>query len=435
MTRSLLRCCAFSLVLLVAPGLAQDDRSKAEAFIPQFEKALEENIVRFWYPRCLDRNNGGYIINFGPRGEPKSEDTKMIVTQARMLWLFARLARGGYQGPGWGRKELLEAAEWGYRFLKEKMWDHENGGFYWEVDATGDRKLRPRKHLYGQSFGLYALAEYYLASNRKDVLDFAVRFFNLLEGKAHDETYGGYIESFNEDWASPPDGEPSYMRPTGLKLMNTHLHLLEAMTTFYRAGKLPLARERLLELITIESSTVVRKELGACTDKYTRDWGPRLEGDYARVSYGHDLENIWLLMEANDAAGLPNAPLLDLYRTLFAYSLKHGYDQQNGGFFDSGLPREPADRQNKTWWVQAEVLVSALRMYEMTRDPTYWRVFAKTWNFVNERQIDWETGEWHATITPAGKASGDKATIWKAGYHNGRALIECLELLKEWAKH
>jgi len=25
----------------------------------------------------------------------------------------------------------------GYQFLKEKMWDEKNGGFYWEVDVAG----------------------------------------------------------------------------------------------------------------------------------------------------------------------------------------------------------------------------------------------------------------------------------------------------------
>ncbi|MCI0621398.1 MAG: hypothetical protein L0387_06975 [Acidobacteria bacterium] len=27
-------------------------------------------------------------------------------------------------------------------------------------------------------------------------------------------------------------------------------------------------------------------------------------------------------------------------------------------------------------------------------------------------------------------ALGDKAQMWEAGYHNGRAMIECLEILK-----
>jgi len=111
------------------------------------------------------------------------------------------------------------------------------------LDAgTGNEKLKPRKHLYGQSFALYAISEYFLATGRQDVLDFAIRFFGLLEEKSHDKMYGGYIEFFNEDWTPVPAGESSYMgAPADLKLMNTHLHLTEAMTTFYRACKLPLA--------------------------------------------------------------------------------------------------------------------------------------------------------------------------------------------------
>ena len=406
---------------------AEDRSDLAKNYVPRFEKILKENIASFWYTKSIDRVNGGYTINFGPKSEPKGEGTKMIVTQARTVWLFSRLARAGYGG-----KEYLDAADVGYRFLKDKMWDATNGGFYWEVDATGNQKLKPRKHLYGQSFGLYAVSEYYLASQRKDVLEFAIRFFNLLEAKSHDDIYGGYIEFFNEDWTPAPASEGSYMGgDPGLKLMNTHLHLLEAMTTFYRASKLPLARERLLELINIESNAVVRKGLGACTDKYQRDWTPRLEGDYARVSYGHDIENVWLLMDACEAAGVSNHPFLDLYRALFDYSLKYGYDQTNGGFYDSGPFNQPADRRDKVWWVQSEAIVSALYMHRLTQDPKYLPIFERTAEFIEKNMVDWENGEWHANITPEGKPQGDKANTWKAGYHNGRAMIECLEILKQ----
>jgi len=416
------------LLAFQATVQAQDRSSLPKAYIPRLEKNLKENIAPFWYTKSLDRKNGGYIINFGPRGEPKGEGTKMIVTQSRTVWLFSRMARAGYGG-----KEYLDAADLGYRFLKEKMWDAKHGGFYWEVDATGNQKLKPRKHLYGQSFALYALSEYYLASQKQEVLDFAIQFFNLLEAKSHDRTYGGYVEFFNEDWTAPPSGEPSYMGgEPGFKLMNTHLHLLEAMTTFYRASKLPLARERLLELINIESNAVVRKDLGACTDKYERDWKPRLEGDFARVSYGHDIENVWLLIDACDAAGVSTYPFLDLYRALFDYSLKYGYDREQGGFYDSGPFNQPATNRNKTWWVESEAIVSALYMYRLTRDPKYLAVFEQTYDFIEKYQVDWEHGEWHATITPEGQARGDKAHVWKAGYHNGRAMIECLGILNHW---
>jgi len=418
--------CALTFLSREVTAAGSTEARLADQYVPRLEKILTKNIAPFWYEKSLDRDNGGYIVSFDAQGQLKEPVTKMIVTQARTVWLFSRLARAGYR-----RKEYLDAAEIGYKFLRDKMWDQAHGGFYWEVDVTGDKKLKPRKHLYGQSFGLYALSEYYLASGKKEALDFATRFFHVLEAKSHDKTYGGYVEYFNPDWTTPPADESSYMGdPPHFKLMNTHLHLLEALTTFYRASKLPPARERLLELIDIQSNAVVRKDLGACTDKYERDWTPRLDANYARVSYGHDIENVWLLMDACDAAGVSNGPFMDLYKTLFAYSLQHGYDDDRGGFWYSGPFNRPADEMRKSWWVQAEVIVSALRMYRATDDPKYRAVFEKTFAFIENSMVDWAHGEWHANVTTEGVTRGDKAHAWKCGYHNGRAMIECLAILK-----
>lgn len=423
--------CVMWAAIVTAASLAHagaDRTQVAEKYVPRLEKILTENIVPFWREKSLDRVNGGYTISFDAQGRLKEPVTKMIVTQARQVWLFSRLARAGYEPP-----KNLQAAELGYQFLKEKMWDPVNGGFYWEVDAVGDQKIKTNKHLYGQSFALYAVSEYALASGSQEALSFATRLFMLLEEKSHDKVHSGYVEYFSPDWTPITSDASSYMGAPGhLKLMNTHLHLLEAVTTFYRASKLPLAKERLLELIAIESNTVVRKDLGACTDKYEQDWTPRLDGSFARVSYGHDIENIWLLMDACDAAGVSNWPFMDLYNTLFAYSIQYGQDTRDGGFFYTGAFRSPADDREKSWWVQAEVIVSALRMYDRTNDPKYLAVFECTLDFIEKHLVDWQVGEWHATVTAAGEARGDKANPWKAGYHNGRSMIECLRILKAW---
>ena len=396
------------------------------ALAPAIERNLQKAVLAFWYPRVIDREYGGYLIDFDASGRFKGEAPKMIVTQARMLWLSARLMREG-RADG----VVREAARTGYRFLMDRMWDREHGGFYWEVNRAGDTVIAPHKHLYGQAFGLYALSEYALATSDRHVHADAERLFTLLDQRAHDREYGGFREFFSRDWSPPPPGVTPYLGGTGdLKLMNTHLHLMEAVTAFYRASHLPRAAERLAELITIQSNTVVRKNLGACTDQYARDWTPRLDGDTARASYGHDLENIWLLVDAHEALGRPVAPLVDLFRTLFAYSLAHGYDRAQGGFYDSGPLGQDADRRNKTWWVEAEALVSALTMLRLTGDRVYATVFAETWQFVDQRQTDWQTGEWFERVTPEGRGEGDKAHRWKAGYHNGRALVECLRLLK-----
>lgn len=395
--------------------------------IPRMEKALKENILGFWLPKTLDTENGGYTLNHGPDGEAKGPGTKGIVTQARQVWLFSHAARGNFGD----RKQLLDAADHGYRFLRDKMWDKKHGGFYFEVDTAG-KPLRPGKNMYGESFGLYALSEYYLASGKKEALELATRLFDLMEAKAHDKESGGYIEQFEPDWSPRAATAVNYLGdPAGLKLMNTHLHLLESMTAYYRASRSPLARERLIELIAIQTNAVVRKGLVACTDKYDRDWTPRLEGSYARVSYGHDIENVWLIADACKAAGVPVRPYVDLFKSLWEYSLRYGYDAEHGGFWYRGAFSRPADELEKSWWVQAEALVSALYMFRLTGDAKYLDVFAKTWGFVDRYQIDWDKGEWWPEVDKRLKGHGDKADIWKGGYHNGRAMMECIGILRE----
>jgi mannobiose 2-epimerase len=167
-----------SLILAASQFAAntQDLAPLAKTYRPRLESNLISNIATFWYPKTVDRTNGGYLLNHDLEGRLKGPGTKMIVTQARTVWLFSRLARAGYD-----RTNYLEAADVGYRFLKERMWDSKNGGYFWEVDVTGERKLRPKKHLYGQSFALYAISEYSLASGKKEVLDSAIQLFNLME--------------------------------------------------------------------------------------------------------------------------------------------------------------------------------------------------------------------------------------------------------------
>ncbi|MGC9326130.1 MAG: AGE family epimerase/isomerase, partial [Candidatus Hinthialibacter sp.] len=310
-------------------------------------RILYQNILSFWHPHTVDREQRVYQLNHDIQGKYKGDSNKQLVVQARCVWFYSQLFRRGF-----GAQEHLDAARIGFEFLRDHLWDHQYGGFYWEVDAAGESATMPGKHLYGQSFGLYALSEYYLASGDKEALALARQLFRILEYYAYDPKYGGYIESFRREWTPPPAEERSYMSaPHKLKLMNTHLHLMEAFTTYYNTCKDPTARERLLELIRIQSNSVLRKNVGACTDRYERDWTPLRGPDYDRVSYGHDLENIWLLMDACRAVGAPDGPLMDLFKTLFAYSLQYGFDAEQGGVYNSGPFNGMADQRGKDWWV------------------------------------------------------------------------------------
>jgi hypothetical protein len=77
--------------IVVTSSLAHagaDRMQVAEKYVPRLEKILTENIVPFWHEKSLDRANGGYTISFDSQGRLKEPVTKMIVTQARQVWLF-----------------------------------------------------------------------------------------------------------------------------------------------------------------------------------------------------------------------------------------------------------------------------------------------------------------------------------------------------------
>lgn len=389
-------------------------------------KILEENIIPFWIT-TIDEDDGGYMLNHDVKGKLIGRANKALVTQSRTVWFFSRLYRSPF-----GKPEHLEAAKHGYQFLIEKMRDPQFGGYYWEVNTSGAVATRTDKHMYGQSFALYAISEYAIATGDPNAKAIAQKFFSHLDYMAHDQEFSGYNESFRRDWQplSSTQINPMGVSPN-MKLMNTHLHLMEAFTTHLQATNDPLCRERLLELIMIESNSVIRKGIPASTDKYQLNWTPILTGNYSRVSYGHDIENIWLLRDACDAAGISTAPLMDLFKRVFAYSMQHGYDTHDGGFYDSGEFNSKADQRRKVWWVQSEGLVAALTMYQLTGEEAYLKTFEQTLEWVNTKQVDWENGDWHSNIEEDNSPSGGKASAWKSPYHNGRAMIECIRLIDE----
>jgi mannobiose 2-epimerase len=418
-----------TIIQLIPPLSFESTQQDFIASQTVLEQILTQNILPFWYPQVVDLEKGGYRPNHDSQGKWQGQTSKHVVTQARMVWFFSKLARTKY-----GINEHLEAARHGYEFLRDNMWDKQGGGFFWEVDAAGEVAVKTGKHLYGQGFGLYALSEYALVSDDAEATELACQLFDLLENNAHDPQFGGYREFFQQDWQLAVENRRGYLGADSThKLMNTHLHLMEAITVFYLLTKDSIARERLIELIFINSNATVRKTIGACTDKYQHDWKPLHGPAYGQVSYGHDLENIWLLVEACNAAGISTGPLLDLFCTLFGYALRYGFDHKKGGFYDTGSFNAPANRRDKVWWVQAEAIVSALYMYRLTRQEVYRHCFCQTLDWVVKYQVDWEHGDWYERVAPNGRQFGNKAWAWKSSYHNGRAMLQCLQILPSLA--
>jgi mannobiose 2-epimerase len=57
-------------------------------------------------------------------------------------------------------------------------------------------------------------------------------------------------------------------------------------------------------------------------------------------------------------------------------------------------------------------------------------VFEKTYQFIEQKMTDWNVGDWHQQIAADGRVDSVKGHRWKAAYHNGRAMMECINLLR-----
>jgi mannobiose 2-epimerase len=176
---------------------------------------------------------------------------------------------------------LEGAADHGFEFLDSRLRDDRFGGFHWRVDSAGG-PLDSDKHLYGQSFALYALSEYAIAAGDERATGYADELFDLIERHARDRLHGGYREFLKRDWSAADSNEVGYLGKAAMvKTLNTHLHLLEALTRYADLRPDRRVHNALNELMYVLGNTVVRKHLGACTDHHEEDWSvplSRIEG-------------------------------------------------------------------------------------------------------------------------------------------------------------
>lgn len=419
-------------LFLAGSALAAEKPSaaKMKEQAAQCREILKTSLVDFYLPNCLDEKNGGYLENLDANGKFALNGEKFLTLQARHIWFFSALALENVE-----RERSLKAAKHGFRFIRDHMRDKKLGGYYSKVTDAGEPK-DSRKHAYLNAFTMYSFAAYYRASKDAEALKAAKELFGDLEKHAHDKTHGGYIEFFNPDWTEVTDAKAGgYVGAIGVKTYNTHLHLMEAVAELYRSWKDPLVLQRLNELININVTTVLHPEVNANVDAWHRDWTIVNEPNNLRASYGHDIECIWLVIDAAKTAG--QSP--DIYRgwadKLGANVLKYGNDRTHGGLYDGGPLDAPADRKRKTWWVQNEAMVGFLELYELTGKPEYYEAFAKALDFSAKFQVAKEGG-WWASRNEDGSPTNDKTrtSMWQGAYHAGRSMMESASRLERLAR-
>lgn len=378
------------------------------------------NILTYWEQHTVDLEEGGFYGRLTEDDRVVTGAIKGAVLNARILYSFS----AAYRLTGNARYRKL--AERSLRYIKEYFMDPLFGGVYWSVSHNG-QAVDTKKQIYAIAFTVYGLAEYARATGDTACLEWAKGLYVDIEKYSFDAAKGGYLEALTREWQEIADQRLSDKDANEKKTMNTHLHILEAYTNLYRVWRDPVLAERIRGLIHVFRAHIVDDRTGHLRLFFDEHWGLRSN----IISYGHDIEASWLLVEAAEV--LEDAGLIRQVKELAVRIVL----ASTGGLNPDGSMSYEYDRDKehmaaeRHWWVQAEAMVGFLHAAQLTGESHFYRKFKAVWEYTKQYIIDREKGEWFWGRRADGTVMDEpgKVGFWKCPYHNSRACIEVIRRL------
>lgn len=378
----------------------------------------------WWLENTLDEKHGGFVGEITPDNVVNASADKGVILNTRILWFFSEAALFT------GCARYASAADRAYRYIVNHFLDRDHGGVFWMVDCEG-QVTNTRKQVYAQAFAIYAFSAYYKLTKNEGALKKALSIFELLEAHAKDEKQSGYLEAFSHQWGDLDDVRLSVKDLNSPKSMNTHLHVLEAYTALHIAAPNKDVAAAIAYGLDLFDCRIIDKKGWHLRMFQAMDWSD-LSSSY---SYGHDIECSWLMWEAVEAIHTDELiarykePVIQLAKTCLEQGIGKNHEVLDAFNFETQTLVD-----ERVWWVQAEALVGFLNAFKLTGEQAYFDAAIKVWAFIKEHQLDDEGGEWHWLSKLDAPHVGDcKIGAWKAPYHNGRAMMEAIKILRQLA--
>jgi len=392
-----------------------------QEFKQEFENEISGNILPFWIKYTPDEEHGGFYGAITNDLQVHNQVPRSAILCARILWTYSAAYRL------FGKAEYLEMAQRAYDYLTGVMWDKPYGGVYWMVDYLGE-PVNDRKHSYAQAFAIYGLSEYYRATRENESLQFAQKLFNQLEAHAYDPPFKGYVEGCNREWGALADMRLSDKEINCRKSMNTLLHIMEAYTNLLRVWNDETLRTRLRGLIEVFLEHVIDPQTHHFKLFFDDRWSS-LKNDV--VSYGHDIEGSWLLVEAAEALGEPD---LSLKAKSIAVAMaqaiyNEGLDGDGSLFYEANL--NELESTDKHWWVQAEAVVGFYNAYQISGQAQFSQAALRCWKYIKDKFVDREHGDWFKVLNRQGIPYPNRYKVgpWECPYHHSRVCFEMIQRL------
>ena len=226
------------------------------------------------------------------------------------------------------------------------------------------------------------------------------------------------------------------------------MHLLEAYTELYRAGKhsmivagndfnnyiLGEIKDKVVSLLTTFVDKVYNKDKRRLEVFFDLDYNSLVDTQ----SYGHDIESAWLIDYAVKVLrdNLGEDEITDELKGLFN-RIACMTDDLRGSVYARALKTdhmisdvmEGTVNETRVWWVHAEAVNGFSKGYvEQPDHPEYKEAALKVLKYIKCYFIDARSGEWFNELDLNDKpVVKELAGPWKCPYHNGRMWLELIK--------
>ena len=202
--------------------------------------------------------HGGFLGRIDGYNQAHPKADKGIILNTRILWTYSKVYLRTRED------QYRQLADRAYRYICDHFWDDQWGGVYWSVDFQGN-VLNRQKQIYAQAFAIYAFCAYFEMNKDPDVLAKLETIFNRMESHSLDPIDDGYFNVFNQDWTLADDQKLSDKDADQVKIMNTHLHILEAYTSLYQVNPCENTRQALHYILEALSRQILQPRSLPCS--------------------------------------------------------------------------------------------------------------------------------------------------------------------------
>lgn len=363
-----------------------------------------KDILAFYEPVVKDPT-GGFFQNFLDDGQVFDSKTRHLVSSTRFVFNYSEAYRRGYGD------HYADWARDGLAFIEQEHYLANSNHYAWMLGDTIDKTAMA----YGHAFVVLAYAHAHMAGivDAKDKLS---DLYSWLDDNFYQPDHNAY--------ADERSGELSTLDP--YRGQNANMHMCEAFIAAYKAIGDQRFLERAKSLAQKFAGELCNLAGGMIWEHYHQDWQPDWQYNIDKpddlfkpwgFQPGHQVEWTKLLLQLHQLS--PESWYVERAKSLFDQAVKYGWDKEHGGLVYGFAPKtyEFADAQ-KYFWVQAEAIAAAYRLYKVTGEQTYLDWYQTLWQYSWDHLIDHTHGAWFRIVARNGdKITNEKSPMGKVDYH------------------